>query len=445
MRRISRRDAFKFSGAAAGALAAGAGADRALAQARGTAGINSFFTSLPPYFPGKETLGKDEMRITFLGTWFAERISQACNSVFVELGNGDAFVFDCGPGVLTKYTALGIPQSRLDKVFLTHLHADHMTEVGMLYGFGSSYKRMKPLYLWGTGPSGIREPGTNNTFDDGIVSYCMHIREAFRWHTESQSFLTSRLLHWTPPSWAPQDKLDSFDLVPFELDWREVGGQAYPYKGTTENGVRITHFPSVHNRAGAVGYKLEWNGLSMIFTGDTKPNNYVIEAAKEGVDVLIHEMTTQPEVWCENFVGLHEGDDGWEAALQIQKDIQESSHTTDKAYGYVLNEIATQGVAPRLAVATHFPASDETIRPALANLRRWYRQGDVVIASDLLVLNVSSSRILQRRAVVSDYAWPPVVQSPAGDSAPAKYPTATGQLDPVQLANTIDESAYNAR
>jgi ribonuclease Z len=440
MRKISRRDALKVSGATATALALSSGVTGAFAQGGGTSNINSYFTSLRPYFPGKEPLAADEMRITFLGTWFAERLSQACNSIFVELGNGDTFVFDCGPGVLAKYNAMGIPQSKLDKVFLTHLHADHMTELGMLFGFGSSYKRMKPLYVWGTKPSGIGEPVTGRVFDDGITAYCTHLREAFRWHTESQSFLTSTVQNWTPPAWAPQDKVDSFDLVPFELDWRIEGGIAYQ-----DNGVTITHFPSVHNRAGAIGYKLEWNGLSMIFTGDTKPNQYVIRAAKPGVDVLVHEMTTQPEVWCEKFMGLHKGDPGWDQALQVQKAIQESSHTLDKAYGYVLNQIAKTGVAPRLAVATHFPAADDTIRPALANVRRWYPNGDFVITSDLMVLIVSKTTIQQRRAVVSDYSWPPIVQLPAGTPAAAKYASATEQLDPVQLAETIESTAYDAK
>ncbi|MCE5309103.1 MAG: MBL fold metallo-hydrolase [Acidobacteriales bacterium] len=225
-KRVTSRDALNLAGTA-GALSVGSGARTAFAQGGGTSNINSYFNSLPPYCPGKEPLAADEMRITFLGTWFADRLSKTCDNIFVELGNGDTFVFDCGPGGLAKYNAMGLPQSKSAKVFLTHLHADHMTGLGMLYAFGSSHKRMKPLYVWGTSPSGIKEPGTENTFADGITASCAHLREALRWHTESRSFLTSRLQNWTPPAWAPQDKTDSFDLVPFELDWRVEGGLAY--------------------------------------------------------------------------------------------------------------------------------------------------------------------------------------------------------------------------
>jgi len=57
--------------------------------------------------------------------------------------------------------------------------------------------------------------------------------------------------------------------------------------------VKITHFPVVHCRKGSLGYKLEWNGLSLVYTSDTKPERNCIAAARnerKGVDVFIHEM-----------------------------------------------------------------------------------------------------------------------------------------------------------
>jgi ribonuclease Z len=405
---------------------------------------DTYFDELATYIPGTETLGTKEMRITFLGTWFAERVSQACNSIFVELGNGDNFVFDCGAGVLAKYNAMGIPQSKLTKVFLTHLHADHMNELSMLYAFGSSYGRMQPLYVWGPSRSGIKDP-SGNTYNDGLADYCANIHDAFIWHTQSQSFLATQVEGWTPPSWAPPDKVDSYDLVPFELKWdanpgsiTTAGGTAYDY-----NGVTINYFPSVHNRAGAIAYKLMWNGLSMIFTGDTKPNKYLIHQAK-GVDVLIHEMTTSPFVWAEHFSGLKPGEPGWDKILAGTKAVQLSSHTVDLAFGYVLSQIAKPpSKAPRLAIATHFPASDDTIGPSLQYVRSWYPHGSVIVALDLMVVNVSAQDIEVRRALVPEFAWPPIVQIPAGTTKPPEYPTAIYQLDPTQLLNTIDPSVYD--
>jgi ribonuclease Z len=443
---ITRRGALK-----SGLLIGGLALEGKMAQGSPHRNINTcpencdtYFDELRPYYPGQETLGPEEMRITFLGTWFAERFSQACNSIFVELGNGDNFVFDCGAGVLAKYNAMGIPQSKLTKVFLTHLHADHMNELSMLYAFGSSYGRMQPLYVWGPSRSNIPDPVTQATYPDGTADYCGFIQSAFKWHTESQSFLPTEVEGFTPPSWDPTQSKDSYDLVPFELDWSAnsgsiaaAGGNAYNY-----NGVTINYFPSVHNRAGAIAYKLMWNGLSMIFTGDTKPNYYLINQAN-GVDVLIHEMTTSPVVWTEKFAGVYPTDLNWGTALAASQAVQLSSHTVDKAFGYVLNQIAkSPSKAPRLAIATHFPASDDTIRPSLQNVRAWYPHGSVIIALDLMVVVVSPQKYDIRRAVVPEFAWPPVVRIPSGTPLPAKYSSATAQLDPTQLENTIDQSVY---
>lgn len=441
--KFSRRTALK-SGLAVGGLALGSKLARADSYGQADrSGRATYYDQFATYHPGKEPLGSDQMRITFLGSWYAERLSQSCNSIYVELGNGDSFVFDFGPGVLVKYNSMGIPQSSLNKIFLTHLHADHMTELGMLYGFGSSYKRMQPLYVWGQDRSGIARP-SGETFDDGIQDYCAHIRDGWRWHTESQAFLPTQLANWTPPSWAPPDLVSTLDLVPIVLDWRLSPGPAYNY-----NGVTITHFPSVHCRAGSMAYKLVWNSpkgdLSMIFTGDTKPNYYLINQAN-GVDVLIHEMTTQPDVWVEHLTGLTPSDgDIYENALLQCEEVQESSHTLDTAYGYVLNQIATRpSKAPRLAVATHFPSEDDTITASLNNVRKYYKQeqGNVVVATDLMVITADKQNIDVKMAVIPDDAWPATVQNPQGSPAMAIYPTDTYQLDPTQLANTIDPSLY---
>jgi hypothetical protein len=99
----------------------------------------------PVTFTPGEPLDKNEMRITFMGTSVIPRIAQQCNSVFVELGNGDSFMFDIGSGVSSKYVAMGIPYSRMDKLFLTHLHGDHMSDIITLYCFGPSIDRKTPL------------------------------------------------------------------------------------------------------------------------------------------------------------------------------------------------------------------------------------------------------------------------------------------------------------
>lgn len=65
------------------------------------------------YFPGSELIGKDEMRITFVGSGpFPPGRDQAGTCIMVELGNGDRFFFDFGPGCVKNFLAMGVPVAR---------------------------------------------------------------------------------------------------------------------------------------------------------------------------------------------------------------------------------------------------------------------------------------------------------------------------------------------
>src|SRR5271167_2329345 len=62
------------------------------------------------YFPGSEPIGPDEMRISFVGSCpFPPRRDQAGTCIMVELGNGDRFFFDFGPGCVKNILAMGVP------------------------------------------------------------------------------------------------------------------------------------------------------------------------------------------------------------------------------------------------------------------------------------------------------------------------------------------------
>ena len=402
---ITRRDVLRLSGMGLGAcMAAGTVGSAAIAS-----GSKPKHEHYPPSHPGEE-LDPDEMRLTFCGTWFTPRPIQAANSIFVELGNGDSFVFDCGSGVVARYVALGVAYSRMDKIFLTHLHGDHTSDLFFIYCFGPSADRKTPLYVWGP---------TGDTPEEGTKYFCDRMYEMANWHRESFSFL--------PTGYAGDG--DGYELVVKECEYMDDPGLAYE-----KNGVTIRHFPAVHDRNGSISYRLDWNGLSMVFTGDTKPNEYVLKHAR-GVDVLIHEMTPSPEVWAAKMTGLKEGDPGWEQAVAYQKAVQDSSHTTQPAFGYVLSQ-----TRPRLGVGTHCPVDDDLIAPAYEDIRCFY-DGPVTIARDLMVLDVSKKRIRQRMAVVPEFPWYTAEPFKAPLADP-KYPTPTYQLSNALLTNVIPEERY---
>ena len=79
------------------------------------------------YFPNTELLGAAEMRLTALGTGMPNQTRAAVSIAYLlELGNGDKFLFDMGSGSLANLFSLRPDFEKLDKVFASHLHIDHV-------------------------------------------------------------------------------------------------------------------------------------------------------------------------------------------------------------------------------------------------------------------------------------------------------------------------------
>lgn len=453
---LTRRDTLKLSGLTLGGLAM-AGAGRAAAQCRNVGGcypndipVNqyTYFDNLH-FLPKWTPLLEDEMRITFLGTMIppVRRVQQEM-SVFVEVGwdreKGraiDQVVFDLGSGTCANYGAAGIGYGRMDKIFIAHLHQDHMSDLGHAYAFGPASDRKSPMFVWGPGPSGLvwtdPEGNTFGPYDDGTRAFCEGIRKACRWNTEGFAFLGSRLQEYHHPSaldWGVPGELspvgddhpdDGWALYPIELPWQANPGVAYDNPTT---GVKISHFPVIHDRQGSIGYKLEWNGLSMIYTSDTRPETNCIAMASgdRPVDVFIHEMILPPEIWAMKTLRLPEplpypSDPVWNETYESFANVIENSHTPQGAFGYILSQIDPR---PRMTVATHFPVADDTVACALKSVKAhcpWVELGTNMIWSfDLMTLSVRPREIGVRRLRVNDFGWSPVPRV-EGTPLPPKY------------------------
>ena len=78
------------------------------------------------------------MRITALGTGMPNGVKKAASiSYYVELGNGDKFLFDIGTGSVANLFALRPDFSKIDKVFASHLHVDHVGDFMPLHIAGT--------------------------------------------------------------------------------------------------------------------------------------------------------------------------------------------------------------------------------------------------------------------------------------------------------------------
>ena len=312
------------------------------------------------YYPGTEKLNKNEIRVVACGTGMpSARKSQAASCWLIETGNGDKFLFDLGTGSMANVAGLMIPYQYLDKVFLSHLHTDHMGDIDALWAGGWTAGRPTPLKVWG--PSGATpEMGTEYSMD--------HFLKFVNWDKVTREYKI------TP--------------VPGQIEVTE-----FDYKGVNEiiyqdNGVTIRSIPAVHAGDGPVSFILEYNSMKIVFGGDTVPNKWFIEHAKDS-DLVIHEAFMLPQ----QLVKFYNQPPpvAWVACCEI--------HTSPQAFGKIMSTIK-----PRQAVAYHFFNEEGTRYGVYNGIRETY-EGPLSMATDLMVWNVTPEKITERMAVITDDAW----------------------------------------
>ena len=317
--------------------------------------------------PASEDLVEGEIRVSILGSglpWVTK--AQAAGSVLVEVGNPelDVFVLDLGAGSLANFSGLRVPVTSLKNVFLTHLHADHIADYVTLMGSYVKAGRLDPVEVWGGGSD---EPAM------GLAAFVGLIEKALAWDLESMrgSIATSGA-----PATAYEVPFDRTEVI---------------YE---RSGVTITSFPVIHVLNGAVGYRVDYAGQSVVFSGDTKPTMTLVEAA-QGCDLLIHETFLPPKIFAELM------------SFPLEKAIfvVNEAHTPANAAGIVFDM-----VQPRMAAMWHCHVVDDYIDAVFEDVASTY-SGPATLCQDLTVFNVTPGAVVARQAMVN-----PVQQATIGPS-----------------------------
>ena len=264
--------------------------------------------------------------------------------------NHQYFLFDCGRGAAQRIWQKKIPLGKVNRLFLTHLHSDHTVGIPDFWltgwlptGFG---QRSSPLFVWG--PAGTAE-------------MMKGLREAYSWDIRTRN--------------NERNKVDSGIIVRTAM---VKEGIVYD-----EDGVKVTAFFVDHADFidSAFGYRVDYNGHSVVISGDTRYSENLIKFS-EGTDVLVHEVAIARE-------------DIAKQSSVVRQIL--SYHTTPSQAGKLFSI-----VKPRMAVYTHIamPLIDPSIPPPtiddIIKETRKYYSGPLEVGEDLMTIEIGDKVEVRR-------------------------------------------------
>jgi ribonuclease Z len=275
-----------------------------------------------------------DIKVTLLGTGTPQPIMERFSvSTLVQAGS-ETLLFDAGRGCLQRLLQINVSYGKIDALFLTHLHSDHTVGLPDLWLTGWLISRRTiPLNVFGPA-------GTNEMMNYLRKTYAFDIKmrvDDDRRVEEGSKFLVKEIQ------------------------------QGVVYE---KNGVKVIAFLVDHGYVKpAFGYRVEYNGHSVVLSGDTKYSENLIRFAK-GTDLLVHEVAIAPDT-------LSKSDPMYPIFAH---------HTTVEEAAKVFNEVNPKFAAYSHIVKIYGRNEQELLRRTKANY-----SGRFVIGEDLMSFSISDT------------------------------------------------------
>jgi ribonuclease Z len=269
--------------------------------------------------------------VTLLGTGTPQPIMERFGPSILVRAGGQSLLFDAGRGCLQRLRQIDLSYDKINALFFTHLHSDHIVGLPDLWLTGWLISRRKvPLNVFG--PAGTADM---IKYLQMAYAYDIKIREEDDKATKEGS-----------------------TLLVTEIQQ----GIIYDKEGVKVIAFEVDHYPVLP----AFGYRIEYNGHSVVLSGDTRYSENLIKFAK-GTDLLIHEVAIAPDT-------LSKSDSRYNIMAH---------HSTPEQTARVFNE-----VKPKLAVYSHIVklygmTEQEILRRAKANY-----SGPIIMGEDLMSFSI---------------------------------------------------------
>jgi ribonuclease Z len=194
------------------------------------------------------------IEVTLLGTGSPLPDPDRAGPATLVRAGGATLLVDCGRGVLLRAAAAGTGAGALTALLLTHLHSDHITDLGdvlttrWVTGFGAP-----PLQI--VGP-----PGTRAVVDATLAGLAHDVRYRIDHHDDLTEGPAVEVVEVTDG-----------------LAWE--GGS-----------VRVLAAPTDHRPvAPTIGFRVEHDGAAVVLAGDTVPCP-TLDGLCAGADAIVHTV-----------------------------------------------------------------------------------------------------------------------------------------------------------
>jgi ribonuclease BN (tRNA processing enzyme) len=252
--------------------------------------------------------------------------------------DGVVYVIDCGNGVARQMVKAGLDLGAIRHVLLTHQHSDHNADYGNLLWLAWAARLHTRVDTWGPPPLAAMT------------------RDFLRMNAAD---IQTRIKDEGRPPLAPL-------IVPHELS---KGGVVLRDERVKVTAALVAHPPVVP----AFAYRFDCPDRSIVFSGDTRPTDALVELARNA-DVLVHEVMYQPAL--EKLIASEPN------AARLREHLL-ASHTTTEQVGRVATEAGVKTLVLNHFVPGGDPAlTDEVWRDAVAP----HFMGRLVVGRDLMEL-----------------------------------------------------------
>lgn len=236
------------------------------------------------------------MRIITLGTGAGRPTLRRGSSATALEYEGEVFLFDCGEGTQIQLMKSSVHWGRVSRIFISHLHGDHVNGLPGLLGTLSLSDRHEPLTVYG--PVGLKDLiEVHRKQQDMTLRFELTLQEIQETgvlvENEGYRILTRPLNH-VLPCWAyrfeERDRPGRFDVAKAEAEGIPSG----PFRAALVRGERIT-LPDGRSFEPGDFVGPTRAGRVFVHCLDTQPCEEAVEISR-GATLLLYEATFSDEV-----------------------------------------------------------------------------------------------------------------------------------------------------